>query len=1362
MSSSWPTPQDYNEAIQHPASCFADDALKRGTVEFNHLGLPRSITGAFASVYRLTENKRSWAVRCFLKFRPDQQERYEKVSQYVMFDELEYTVHFEYLSKGIKVRGGWFPILKMEWVEGQTLDQYLEANVKNRSQMKSLLAKFDQMMAEMKAAGIAHGDLQHGNIMVVNGDLRLVDYDGMYVPKLAGWPSLELGHSNYQHPLRSDTDFDPALDNFSAHVIRTSLLTFIEDSSIWSDSHVGDECLLFKKRDFVKPDQSELFSHLLSHKSQDVKLSSTILNHLCRCLPSEVPYLGTSPEDILSIPVCVVPPDSQAVQGAERPTNRANRYETDLERSSTAKKSAKPISERFHANVLSAAKAKLKLAANRAWDIVVPRVSPLFAAERAIVAGDHALANTDYAGAIASFTRALQIIEQTTGVGTIVDDALKVLILSKIATACMLDHRPALVTHHLKEARKLTCNPKSIYFNKAMAHLAVACFEKGQTKEAQALMSEHFRDKNKVSQFVSYFNGGYHENKASVAQLLAFMSGFYEDSVGEQHLALACCHGALEQYERSQSQNTPEQMQTRFALRLRLVHCHLNIDQVSAAQIQCRALFTDLNFLDTETRARVVLLGAFFIGASGNFDHAYKTLTTYTTSAMVLDRAIRDELRGPLKTYYAFAELLRELAIRYGGNNRHEEAKICYTNAASLYREYRKLTPREHMVAPDAQSKKASKKSAEGKAFADTYQLNYAECLIGQCDLVEASKFLKKFATSDTKRRAADAKQRVANQSLSEKQYALETSLALAFESVGDYESALAIFENQQGPDGADTKRVRAAAEDAQIKKAKQLASKGKFKDAKRIYESLQGEYKEDIQRLKHLIREADIETAANLVARADFEGALSIYLRLESPTSENVVSTKCKLIFQLLEDGKGSGDTVSDYGKLRRALDHLEELAYFHKLDPSTSSAITDTVCKWGAVRGRSFRRWIESLIDCFTSAEGSAGSCVKRLRDYESSLSEKRVAQAVPPKDNPFKEAAILLNATDSIEGDEPTSSTDTGSQSGIDDRDEQAEQSDASPAKSETRPATPQSSALAESLIGQGIFQLHNRRIAAAQASFSKARGQSLEGSHAYTKAVLALALSKFLNQEKFGAMNEIDNLVKSPDQVKRALHEITQGFVVDKENAADFCYLVVCQLEEKGKDIDAELATIFRFTYDLLKRHTKSRAIEQTDCFAGFSRVEEVEKELEKLGGSSSDGTLRDLKIKIARRWTRQKKFAAAKELCESVDGPKSEHLKWCLEEQILTLVHKACTSERKGDGPLREAFHLLTEMQKRKLLGLDFCLNVGKLLTENLPHSSILAGLGKELRIISDLFASVEGKDGPAANMLLSRIKGTGY
>jgi hypothetical protein len=268
---SWPTGQDYREAIQTPSLAFSDPDLRRGNVECDLLGLPRPRAGAFATVYKSTESK-AWAVRCFNKQVDDQQERYAAISSFLQQLKLPYTVDFAFLKEGIRVRGTWYPILKMEWVSGAPLNVFVERNLSNPGALLQLAQNWVAMTNALRQAGVAHGDLQHGNVLIIGTSIKLVDYDGMFVPALKGRTSSEVGQPNYQLPHRGSLDFGPYLDNFSAWVILIALVAIARDPSLWHTFKGGDDCLLFKKRDFEEPDQSQLFQALA--KSRDGQIAA--------------------------------------------------------------------------------------------------------------------------------------------------------------------------------------------------------------------------------------------------------------------------------------------------------------------------------------------------------------------------------------------------------------------------------------------------------------------------------------------------------------------------------------------------------------------------------------------------------------------------------------------------------------------------------------------------------------------------------------------------------------------------------------------------------------------------------------------------------------------------------------------------------------------------------------------------------------------------------------------------------------------------------------------------------------------------------------------------------------------------------
>ncbi len=289
----WPTPQDFNEAIQNPALCFQDSQLMQGRPALSALGLPCPDSGAFGSVYRLKSQEGDYAVKCFLRQVDDQAPRYEQISNYVLSDDLEETVWFEFLAQGIRLHGRWYPILKMEWVEGVSLSRFVGDHIGDRVAMASITQRFRGMVHDLNLAGIAHGDVQHANVMLLpDGQFRLVDYDGMFVPGLSGWHSNELGHRNYQHPARNHTHFGPYLDNFSAWVIDTSLSCLSLDGSLWEKLCAGDECLLFRREDFESPYISGAFLLLANHSCDEIRRRASILRALLSFSPETIPYLS--------------------------------------------------------------------------------------------------------------------------------------------------------------------------------------------------------------------------------------------------------------------------------------------------------------------------------------------------------------------------------------------------------------------------------------------------------------------------------------------------------------------------------------------------------------------------------------------------------------------------------------------------------------------------------------------------------------------------------------------------------------------------------------------------------------------------------------------------------------------------------------------------------------------------------------------------------------------------------------------------------------------------------------------------------------------------------------------------------------
>lgn len=255
----FPQMDEYHGAVQHPETFFQDPELRRAAVEKDTWGLPRVRSGNFALTYQLRgATGKAWAVRCFIKDISCRQQRYAAISQFLARCQAPFFISTDYLSAGILVNGTWFPITKMSWVNGETLLRFVERNLENLSTIRALGDRFQSMTAALESLGVAHGDLQHGNILVTGDRLILVDYDGMYVPALAGLHAEERGHVNYQHPQRN-AEFGPEIDRFSAIAIYLALKAITPP--LWNKYGTGEN-LLFSQDDFRSPDTSELFADL--------------------------------------------------------------------------------------------------------------------------------------------------------------------------------------------------------------------------------------------------------------------------------------------------------------------------------------------------------------------------------------------------------------------------------------------------------------------------------------------------------------------------------------------------------------------------------------------------------------------------------------------------------------------------------------------------------------------------------------------------------------------------------------------------------------------------------------------------------------------------------------------------------------------------------------------------------------------------------------------------------------------------------------------------------------------------------------------------------------------------------------------
>ena len=262
----YPTILEYVKAIQDAGNNL--DKLAHLTPVLDDHGEPYHISGAFAVVFKMQDKStgKYYALKCFTKEQEGRADAYRQIAEELDMVEYPYIIFVKYMEKEVCVdcqcEEDKFPVLLMDWVDGDTMEAYIAANYHNQSSMSMLCYRFGKMAAWLRTQSFAHGDLKSGNIIVrPDGSLALVDYDGMFVPSMKGRKSPTKGTKNFSHPLRTVDDFDETIDDFSLASIALSLKA-ISLSSTLLDLYGNSGRLLFSEEDYRNPSKSKVISTL--------------------------------------------------------------------------------------------------------------------------------------------------------------------------------------------------------------------------------------------------------------------------------------------------------------------------------------------------------------------------------------------------------------------------------------------------------------------------------------------------------------------------------------------------------------------------------------------------------------------------------------------------------------------------------------------------------------------------------------------------------------------------------------------------------------------------------------------------------------------------------------------------------------------------------------------------------------------------------------------------------------------------------------------------------------------------------------------------------------------------------------------
>ena len=262
----YPLISEYVKAIQDAGDNL--EQLAYLTPVLDDHGGPYRSSGAFAVVFKMLDKRtgKYYALKCFTEEQEGRADAYRQIADELDMVDSPYITSVKYMEKELFVDSqceeNEFPVLLMDWVDGETMEAYIAANYHNQSAMSMLCYRFGKMAAWLRSQSFAHGDVKPDNIIIrPDGSLTLVDYDGMFVPSMKGRKSPTIGTKDFCHPLRTVDDFDETIDDFSLASIALSLKAISMNSTLL-DTYGASDRLLFSEKDYRTPSNSKVISAL--------------------------------------------------------------------------------------------------------------------------------------------------------------------------------------------------------------------------------------------------------------------------------------------------------------------------------------------------------------------------------------------------------------------------------------------------------------------------------------------------------------------------------------------------------------------------------------------------------------------------------------------------------------------------------------------------------------------------------------------------------------------------------------------------------------------------------------------------------------------------------------------------------------------------------------------------------------------------------------------------------------------------------------------------------------------------------------------------------------------------------------------
>ena len=252
----------------------------------NRRGRPACFVGGQAYVFRIRSEGLEYALRI-----PRVPSQYAQSSRVRAMSAALRSISFEnaalpvLLNDTLQIGRHSVPCELSRWCDGLDLQEWAVHHLAEPKRLIQGANRIEKLVGKLEEAGLAHGDLSHGNIIMGDdGEPTFLDWDGGFCPDLAGRDPVVLGHPHYAHPERlSNSTFDSTIDQFPLLVITTALRMLSRAPSLWTQLGGGSsehdpDCLLFRNHDYESGINSPAFKDVTQHSDSMVRaLGATLL-----------------------------------------------------------------------------------------------------------------------------------------------------------------------------------------------------------------------------------------------------------------------------------------------------------------------------------------------------------------------------------------------------------------------------------------------------------------------------------------------------------------------------------------------------------------------------------------------------------------------------------------------------------------------------------------------------------------------------------------------------------------------------------------------------------------------------------------------------------------------------------------------------------------------------------------------------------------------------------------------------------------------------------------------------------------------------------------------------------------------------